>query len=298
MPACHEWNTPAQAAGLKNLHAWPPLKLASFIIDCPSRASSFSLKCEGSRCTCVKAPGGGEGGLDKLKSTTMLFWPHSMDGEGCGKKTAWPCPFRVQKEKRPGSLRHQWKEEKGLATFEGRKIALLKVMSKRALVFWDGRASYRNAKWDALCKDARLCIKQAAHTHGLSSFCLQLLLACYGHFGYLKNKCEVPMESWSPIKRQTPALCEKFRKAKPPSTQLLLCVRELPSLTIPCFFFFPHCQHIRSFLLGCVRILAMFQVCATDSLGFGCSVLLFCIALKSVRCLFNHSSACMQRMIT
>lgn len=52
-----------------------------------------------------------------------------MDGEGCSKKDV---PFLGEKKKRPGSLRHQSKEEKGLATFEGRKIALLKVMRKKS----------------------------------------------------------------------------------------------------------------------------------------------------------------------
>jgi hypothetical protein len=58
-------------------------------------------------------------------------------------------------------------------------------------------------------------------------------------FGFLKNKnkCEVPMESWSPIKGQTPALCEKFRKATPPLPSLLR-VWESSSLTIPCFLYF------------------------------------------------------------
>jgi hypothetical protein len=52
-----------------------------------------------------------------------------------------------------------------------------------------------------------------------------------------KNKCEVPVESWSPIKGQTPALCEKFRKATPPLPSLLR-VWESSSLTIPCFLYF------------------------------------------------------------
>jgi hypothetical protein len=73
-------------------------------------------------------------------------------------------------------LRHQWKEEKGLAAFEGRKIALVaraggrererekKVMGEKELLSF--KMEMRSGMHSA--KDARLCIKAAGHTN--SSF--------------------------------------------------------------------------------------------------------------------------------
>lgn len=98
---------------------------------------------------------------------------------GVGKKDGMAMPFWGEKgEKRPGSLRHQWKEEKGLATFEGRKIALLKVMRAKDILSFKMEM---RTKWDALCcKDARLCIK-ATHTNSslVFPFPLSLSLLCH-----------------------------------------------------------------------------------------------------------------------
>jgi hypothetical protein len=52
-------NTPAQADGLKI--AWPPVKLASFIIDCPLRASSLCLSTFFCACAGIKCEGRKEG---------------------------------------------------------------------------------------------------------------------------------------------------------------------------------------------------------------------------------------------
>lgn len=74
----------------------------------------------------------------------------------------------------------------------------------------------------------------------------------------LKTKCEVPMESWSPIKGQTPALQEKFiRKAT--FTPFLSFVdvgfkinNSMLSTASPA-----HLPHSRSTNIG------MFEVCTT-----------------------------------
>jgi hypothetical protein len=67
------------------------------------------------------------------------------------------------------------------------------------------------------------------------------------------------MESWSPIKGQTPTLHEKFLRKATFFTFLLFCECGFHGLTI---LYFPlPVQHISLILV--VRILVMFEVCAT-----------------------------------
>lgn len=98
------------------MHAWPPhhttpVKLASFIIDCPSRASSPCLSCTLAFGSGRKAPGGVEwsGGLaltgeaTKEDDALLVPLPHGMDGWCAAKKTARPCPLLGKGKKKRGA---------------------------------------------------------------------------------------------------------------------------------------------------------------------------------------------------
>jgi hypothetical protein len=114
-----QWSGVKNSVQLMHGHHTTPVKLASFIIDCPSRASSPCLSCTLAFGSGRKAPGGVEwsGGLaltgeaTKEDDALLVPLPHGMDGWCAAKKTARPCPLLGKGEKKrgrgQGSLRHQ-----------------------------------------------------------------------------------------------------------------------------------------------------------------------------------------------
>jgi hypothetical protein len=153
-----------------------------------------------------------------------------MDGEGCSKKDV---PFSVKRRKRPGSLRRQSKEERGLATFWRQKDCTTKSHEEKSSCLLRCAKCMLRSGMHSAAKMLNLCIKLT----------IPFLLFAreegpFGHLGFLKNRREAPMESWSPRKEQTPALHEKFLRKAAFFTFLLFCECGFQALQSHTF----HCQ--------------------------------------------------------